>query len=76
MCECAIHTPETKHNWFGEKKFRLAHFFDQWWDIYCKDPKVFIQPEQYKAVAIFLTSGGTFTAKTLKRIFNLSSTKQ
>jgi hypothetical protein len=51
MCECAIHTPETKHNWFGEKKFRLAHFFDQWWDIYRQDPKVFIQPEQYKAVA-------------------------
>jgi len=51
MCECAIHTPDTKHNWFGEKKFRLAHFFDKWWDIYCKDPKVYIQPEQYKAVA-------------------------
>jgi hypothetical protein len=51
MCECAIHTPETKHNWFGEKKFRLAHFFDQWWDIYCKDPKHYIHPEQYKAVA-------------------------
>lgn len=51
MCGCAIHTPEKKHNWFGEKKFRLAHFFDQWWDIYCKDPKAYIQPEQYKAVA-------------------------
>ncbi len=51
MCECAIHTPEEKHNWFGEKKFRLAHFFDQWWDIYCQDPKAFIHPEQYKAVA-------------------------
>jgi len=51
MCECAIHTPEEKHNWFGEKKYRLAHFFDQWWDIYCQDPKAFIQPEQYKAVA-------------------------
>jgi hypothetical protein len=51
MCECAIHTTEKKHNWFGEKKFRLAHFFDLWWDIYCKDPKHFIQPEQYKAVA-------------------------
>jgi hypothetical protein len=51
MCEFAIHTTETKHNWFGEKKFRLAHFFDQWWDIYCKDPKAYIQPEQYKAVA-------------------------
>jgi hypothetical protein len=51
MCECAIHTTEEKHNWFGEKKYRLAHFFDQWWDIYRQDPKVFIQPEQYKAVA-------------------------
>lgn len=51
MCECAIHTTEEKHNWFGEKKFRLAHFFDQWWDIYCQDPKAFIHPEQYKAVA-------------------------
>jgi len=49
MCECAIHTQE-KHNWFGEKKFRLATFFDQWWDIYCQDPKHFIKPEQYKAV--------------------------
>jgi hypothetical protein len=49
MCECAIHTPE-KHNWFGEKKYRLATFFDLWWDEYCKHPKLFIQPEQYKAV--------------------------
>jgi len=55
MCECAIHTTEKKHNWFGEKKFRLAHFFDMWWDIYCKDPKVFIQPEQYKAVQAIRT---------------------
>ena len=51
MCECTIHTTRKKHDWFGEKKFRLAHFFDLWWDIYCQDPKVFIQPEQYKAVA-------------------------
>jgi len=49
MCECAIHTKE-KHNWFGEKKYRLATFFDQWWDIYCQKPKHFIHPEQYKAV--------------------------
>ena len=49
MCECAIHTPDT-HNWFGERKFRLATFFDLWWDEYCKHPKHFIQPEQYKAV--------------------------
>jgi hypothetical protein len=49
MCECAIHTPQ-KHDWFGEKKYRLAPFFDMWWDEYCKHPKHFIQPEQYKAV--------------------------
>jgi len=49
MCECAIHTPQ-KHDWFGEKKYRLATFFDLWWDEYCKHPKHFIQPEQYKAV--------------------------
>lgn len=49
MCECAVHSGE-KHNWFGEKKYRLAPFFTQWWDEYCKDPKHFIQPEQYKAV--------------------------
>jgi hypothetical protein len=49
MCECAIHTPQ-KHDWFGEKKYRLATFFDSWWDEYCKHPKHFIQPEQYKAV--------------------------
>jgi len=55
MCECAIHTTEKKHNWFGEKKYRLAHFFDRWWDIYCQDPKHFIQPEQYKAVQAIRT---------------------
>ena len=49
MCECAIHT-KVKHNWFGEKKYRLATFFDLWWDEYCKHPNHFIQPEQYKAV--------------------------
>jgi hypothetical protein len=49
MCECAIHT-QKKHNWFGEKKYRLATFFDLWWDEYCKHPNHFIQPEQYKAV--------------------------
>ena len=51
MCECAIHTTEKTHNWFGEKKYRLANFFDQWWDNYCQDTKHFISPEQYKAVA-------------------------
>lgn len=55
MCECAIHTTEKKHNWFGEKKYRLAHFFDRWWDIYCQSPTEFIQPEQYKAVQAIRT---------------------
>ena len=32
-------------------QFRLAPFFDQWWDIYKQSPAVFITPEQYKAVA-------------------------
>jgi hypothetical protein len=54
MCECAIHT-QKEHNWFGEKKFRLATFFNQWWDIYCKDPKHFIKPEHYKAVRDILS---------------------
>jgi hypothetical protein len=54
MCECAIHTQE-KHNWFGEKKFRLATFFDQWWDVYRLEPKHFIKPEQYKAVQAIRT---------------------
>jgi hypothetical protein len=54
MCECAIHTPQ-KHDWFGEKKYRLATFFDLWWDEYCKHPKHFIQPEQYKAVQAIRT---------------------
>jgi hypothetical protein len=49
MYECAIHTTQ-KHDWFGERKYRLANFFDSWWEEYCKHPKHFIQPEQYKAV--------------------------
>jgi hypothetical protein len=31
--------------------YSLARYFDQWWDEYIKNPKVFISPEQYKAVA-------------------------
>lgn len=31
--------------------FPLSRYFDQWWDEYIKKPKVFITPEQYKAVA-------------------------
>ena len=36
--------------WQGEKKYRLAGFFDQWWDLYKQSPKEPITPEQYKAV--------------------------
>ncbi len=32
------------------KKYRLAEYFDLWWDIYKQDPKEYITPEQYKAV--------------------------
>jgi hypothetical protein len=33
-----------------EKKYRLADFFNRWWDEYCKHPAAFIEPEQYKSV--------------------------
>jgi hypothetical protein len=33
-----------------EKKYRLADYFDSWWDAYVKSPKVPIHAEQYKAV--------------------------
>ncbi len=33
-----------------EKKYRLADFFDKWWDIYKQKPTHYITPEQYKAV--------------------------
>lgn len=34
-----------------DKKYRLADFFNMWWDEYCKSPAKLIEPEQYKAVA-------------------------
>ena len=36
--------------WATEKKYRLADFFDQWWDVYKQSPTEPIRPEQYKAV--------------------------
>ena len=33
-----------------EKQYRLADFFNMHWETYVKDPKEYIQPEQYKAV--------------------------
>jgi DNA-directed RNA polymerase subunit M/transcription elongation factor TFIIS len=46
----APHTCEKDNKWLGEKKYRLADFFDQWWDIYKVSPKEPIYSEQYKAV--------------------------
>jgi len=48
---CISHACETSEKpWYGEKKYRLADFFDQWWDIYKQSPKELIYEEQYKAV--------------------------
>jgi len=47
MCNKCSHT-ETEET--PRKKFRLADFFNTWWDTYIKNPKKFIKPEQYKAV--------------------------
>lgn len=43
--------PEYSRSQTGEKKFRLADFFNQNWDAYVKSPNGYIFPEQYKAVA-------------------------
>lgn len=40
--------PEKPH---GEKKYRLADFFDQHWDDYAKAPAELIYEEQYRAVS-------------------------
>lgn len=46
MCENCKINKEIKRT----KEYRLADFFDQWWDIYLQSPKEFVQPEQFKAV--------------------------
>ena len=47
MCELA----DNKGNiWQGQKKYRLADFFDWHWDTYSQSPKTYIRPEQYDAV--------------------------
>jgi len=35
---------------YGEKKYRLADYFNQYWDTYAQKPEQYITPEQYKAV--------------------------
>lgn len=47
---CNSHTCKKENSWLNDKKYRLADFFDQWWDIYKVSPKEPIYPEQYKAV--------------------------
>ena len=48
MCLHQKHTEEKTA--IGQDKYRLADFFDSWWDTYKKNPRHFITPEQYKAV--------------------------
>jgi hypothetical protein len=48
VCNNAQH--KAPDSWYGEKKYRLADFFDRWWDIYKQSPKEPISEEQYKAV--------------------------
>jgi len=48
MGDCAHHPDTLK--WHNEKTFRLADFFDKWWDTYKQSPTQYITPEQYKAV--------------------------
>lgn len=53
MCTSLTCKKEEK-TWYGNKKYRLADFFDQWWDIYKQSPKEPITIEQYKAVNAML----------------------
>jgi len=48
MCDHHLHIKTQEY--IPEKKYRLADFFDSWWDEYCKSPTEFIKYEQYKAV--------------------------
>ena len=48
MCQHQEHTGGATAT--GEDKFRLADFFDRWWDTYKQSPSEYIAPEQYKAV--------------------------
>ncbi len=48
---CKRHQHKEYKDFACEKKYRLADFFNMWWDDYCKHPVEFIEPEQYKAVS-------------------------
>ena len=36
-----------------EKKYRLADYFNRWWDEYAQHPAEYITPEQYKACLLY-----------------------
>ncbi len=48
MCKSTFHKEIS--GWQNGKTFRLADFFDKWWQIYLQSPREYITPEQYKAV--------------------------
>ena len=48
MCHCRSSEEQMKPA--IEKKYRLADFFNAYWDEYCKHPAKFIESWQYKAV--------------------------
>jgi len=48
MCKNDSH--KATNEWVSEKHYRLADFFDQWWDTYKQSPARYITPEQYKSV--------------------------
>lgn len=47
---CDFHHHISTSDYQKGKTYRLADFFDQWWDIYKLSPSEYITPEQYKAV--------------------------
>src|SRR4030042_3040065 len=48
MCEC--HPSKRTESWEGKNCYRLADFFDMWWDKYMECPSEYVEPEQLKAV--------------------------
>lgn len=48
MCDCKVHKESS--SWNGGKNYRLADFFDRWWDTYKRSPRHYITEAQYKAV--------------------------
>lgn len=47
---CDFHHHISTSDYQKGKTYRLADFFDKWWDTYKQSPSEYITPEQYKAV--------------------------